>query len=139
VRSQLLAEFHIDAAHLIDNHPGKCKRLHGHTYKIEVLVDGEVDPKTGMVLDFGFIKEDFRTAIDLVADHQFLNEVYPDMLTTAENLAVRWLTDLRVLNQAYVGIRVWEGRGNSATATADEVGAGVPRAAAMSDLSRMDK
>ena len=38
-RVWITSEFHIDAAHLIDNHPGKCRRLHGHTYRIEVVVE----------------------------------------------------------------------------------------------------
>ena len=46
-----------DAAHRLDKHPGKCKRIHGHRYKAILGVSGDVDPKTGMVVDFGDLKK----------------------------------------------------------------------------------
>lgn len=98
----------ICAAHLIPNHPGKCARPHGHNYKIEVTARGEVNPRTGMVIDFYHMKEDIQKVIELPCDHMDLNQVYPGMLTTAENLAQQWLLQLSQLNSCYVRIRVWE-------------------------------
>ena len=48
-------EFTFDAAHKLDWHQGKCKNLHGHTYKLQVTVVGELN-KNGIVIDFGDLK-----------------------------------------------------------------------------------
>lgn len=50
-------EFRFEAAHRLIKHPGKCKHLHGHSYKIEVTVTGEVDDETGMLVDFSKLSE----------------------------------------------------------------------------------
>ncbi|HDM22763.1 MAG TPA: 6-carboxytetrahydropterin synthase, partial [Methanomicrobia archaeon] len=60
-----------DAAHRIPDHSGKCKNLHGHTYKLIVTMEGEV--KDGMVIDF----EDMKNIVDPVIekyDHSYLND-----------------------------------------------------------------
>lgn len=49
-------KFSIDYAHRLMHHGGKCYNLHGHTGQIEVSVIGEVDPRTGMVVDFSDLK-----------------------------------------------------------------------------------
>jgi 6-pyruvoyltetrahydropterin/6-carboxytetrahydropterin synthase len=107
----------VSAAHQIPNHPGKCRFLHGHNYDVEVTFRAPVDKETGFVIDFAYIEDDVEAAIKQVADHKYLNEVYPDMLPTAENLALAWLTALRSINKGYVVIRVWETNDCYATAT----------------------
>jgi len=67
---------------------GKCNRLHGHTYKLTVEISGEVDRTTGMVLNYFTLDEIVKPYVDGVLDHQYLNDVFPDMLTTAENMVV---------------------------------------------------
>lgn len=98
----------ISAAHCIPNHPGKCARPHGHNYKIEVGIAGDINPETGMVKDFYEVKQDIAETIEGPCDHQDLNKVYPGLLTTAENLAVLWLAALRARDPRYCAIRVWE-------------------------------
>lgn len=98
----------ICAAHQIPNHWGKCARPHGHNYRIEVTAEGEVNPSTGMVHDFYHIKQDVKLVIEDPCDHQDLNQVYPNMITTAENLAMVWLDQLHSINPVYRHIRVWE-------------------------------
>ena len=49
--------FSIDYAHRLMHHNGKCRNLHGHTGIVEVSVIGEVDPRTGMVVDFSMLKD----------------------------------------------------------------------------------
>ena len=71
----------IDSSHQIPNHPGKCARLHGHTYRFQVWISGPVDPETGMVVDF----YDVKRAID-AWDHRHLNDEV-DFVPTAELLA----------------------------------------------------
>lgn len=98
----------ISAAHHIPNHPGKCRHPHGHNYVIEVGIRGPVNSETGMVKDFFEVKQDLVDIIDRPCDHKDLNEVYPDMLTTAENLASCWLYDLRERDRRYQVVRVYE-------------------------------
>ena len=58
----------IDAGHRVPGHAGKCKNLHGHRYRFEVLVAGSARPD-GMVLDFGFLKDLMVECVDAPFDH----------------------------------------------------------------------
>lgn len=84
-------EFGFEAAHRLPHVPDghKCGRLHGHSYRVEVRIRGEVDPTSGMVLDFAEIKAAFAPLHDQL-DHRYLNEVDGLDNPTAENLA-RWI------------------------------------------------
>jgi 6-pyruvoyltetrahydropterin/6-carboxytetrahydropterin synthase len=84
-------EFGFEAAHRLPNVPDghKCGRLHGHSYRVEVRVRGDVDPASGMVIDFAEIKAAFAPLDDQL-DHRYLNEVDGLDNPTAENLA-RWI------------------------------------------------
>lgn len=46
-----------DCAHMLSNYEGKCANLHGHTYHGTVTLEGDIDPETGMLLDYNTIKE----------------------------------------------------------------------------------
>ncbi len=82
-------EFTFDAAHKLENYDGKCKYLHGHTYRVIFGLSGYCDER-GIVIDFGEIKEIWKREIEPYLDHQYLNESLPPMNTTAENMAV-WI------------------------------------------------
>ena len=56
--------------HRILNHPGKCKRLHGHSGKVEFTLWGEVDKETGMVIDFGDINSTVGDYLKNTLDHR---------------------------------------------------------------------
>ena len=58
------------AAHRIVGHPGQCRRLHGHNYRIHFHLTGKVNPVTGMVMDFSVIKGTLCTWIDMYWDHR---------------------------------------------------------------------
>ena len=58
--------------HRILNHPGKCKRLHGHSGKVEFTLWGEVDQETGMVIDFGDINSTVGDYLKNTLDHRTL-------------------------------------------------------------------
>jgi len=73
-------ETQIEIAHLLPNYQGPCQRLHGHSVKVEIEVEGDVDPGTGMVIDFVKLKKPIKEL-----DHKELN-LFMD-LPTAENLA----------------------------------------------------
>lgn len=88
---EIFREFTFEAAHRLPNVPEghKCRRLHGHSYRVTVHVSGPVDPGTGMVMDFADIKAAFRPLMDQL-DHYYLNEVAGLENPTSENLA-RWI------------------------------------------------
>ncbi len=90
-RMELFKEFTFEAAHRLPNVPAghKCSRLHGHSFRVELHVRGEVDPLTGWVMDFGDIKQAFQPLYDCL-DHYYLNEIEGLENPTSENLAT-WI------------------------------------------------
>lgn len=82
-------EFTFDAAHHLHCYEGKCKNLHGHTYKVVFGISG-IPGETGITVDFGDVKEIWKNQIEGHLDHQYLNETLPAMNTTAENMVV-WI------------------------------------------------
>lgn len=90
---ELVKSFHFEAAHLLPMVPPghKCRRLHGHSYRVDVLVRGPIDPATGWLMDFGALKVAFAD-IDDQLDHRYLNDIPGLENPTSENLAV-WIWD----------------------------------------------
>ena len=76
--------FAFDSSHVLPNYDGPCGRLHGHTYKLRVTIEGHVNAKTQMVMDYTKLKKIVQPWVDLL-DHTHLNLyiLYP----TAENIA----------------------------------------------------
>jgi 6-pyruvoyltetrahydropterin/6-carboxytetrahydropterin synthase len=87
-RMRLDVEFYFAAAHRLPRYEGPCFRLHGHNYQMFVAVEGEVDPKTGMIFDFGVLKQVVQEHVMSRVDHRNLNDVLDN--PTAENIA-RWV------------------------------------------------
>jgi len=83
---RLSKTFTFEAAHKLPNYKGKCQRLHGHTYKVELVVEGERN-ESGMVLDFKVLSE-IAKLIRETLDHSYLNDIIPN--PTAENIA-EWI------------------------------------------------
>ena len=81
-------EYRFEAAHFIHNHPGRCRNLHGHSYRLFVSVEGPVDAETGMVLDFEGLSRIVRERVLQKLDHHFLNDLIP--LPTSENISA-WI------------------------------------------------
>lgn len=103
-------QFKFEAAHSIPQHEGKCKRLHGHSYILEVTVSGPVidkGPKEGMVMDFGDISKIVDVQVIDQWDHQFLNDMVP-FVTTAENLASECFKRLISAGLPVTRIKLWE-------------------------------
>ncbi|MBJ8055362.1 6-carboxytetrahydropterin synthase QueD [Bacillus cereus] len=88
-RVMVSKEFTFDAAHHLHCYEGKCKNLHGHTYKVVFGISGYVND-IGLAIDFGDIKEIWKNEIEIYLDHRYLNETLPVMNTTAENMVV-WI------------------------------------------------
>ena len=82
-------EFTFDAAHHLHAYEGKCKNLHGHTYKVVFGISGRPN-EIGITVDFGDIKTIWKEQIEVYLDHRYLNETLPPMNTTAENM-VAWI------------------------------------------------
>lgn len=82
-------EFTFDSAHHLHCYEGKCQSLHGHTYRLQVIMLGAPDHR-GIVIDFGDIKRIAKDQVIDKLDHRYLNEVLPPMNTTAENMVV-WM------------------------------------------------
>jgi 6-pyruvoyltetrahydropterin/6-carboxytetrahydropterin synthase len=87
----LFRAFTIEAAHRLPNVPSghKCARLHGHSFRIELHLTGEVQPDTGWVIDFADVRAAFQPTYDRL-DHHYLNEIPGLENPTSENLA-RWI------------------------------------------------
>src|SRR5262245_32253798 len=89
--TEIVKEFTFEAAHRLPRVPAghKCGRLHGHSFRCEIAVRGEVNPDTGWVMDFAELKEAFAPLYKKL-DHYYLNEVDGLENPTSENLA-RWI------------------------------------------------
>jgi 6-pyruvoyltetrahydropterin/6-carboxytetrahydropterin synthase len=105
--------FTFDAAHHLPNYDGPCKRVHGHTFKVELVFDGEKNPKTGMVVDFKLIKDIWVKDIEPKLDHRDLNEILDN--PTAENIAqwiftriVSFVTKFWNYDVDLISVAVWE-------------------------------
>lgn len=90
---EIFREFTFEAAHRLPNVATghKCARLHGHSYRVEVHVSGDVDPATGWLMDFAEIKVAFKPIQDQL-DHYYLNEV-PGLENPTSEVLARWIWD----------------------------------------------
>ena len=98
---------------------GKCSNpnFHGHNYVLEVILDGEIDPETGYVIDLKIVKDAIKSEIDERFDHRNLNLDCPefkDLNPTAENIAVVIWNLLRAKLPMHLAltIKLWETENN---------------------------
>jgi queuosine biosynthesis protein QueD len=91
MRVHLAREFTFEAAHRLPHVPAghKCARLHGHSFKVELVCEGDVDSKLGWLVDFADLKAAFEPLHNQL-DHNYLNDIDGLENPTAENLA-RWI------------------------------------------------
>ncbi|HEX7048098.1 MAG TPA: 6-carboxytetrahydropterin synthase QueD [Gammaproteobacteria bacterium] len=89
--TEIYKVFHIEAAHRLPNVPAghKCSRLHGHSFRVEIHIGGEVDPALGWVMDFADLKQAFEPLYRQL-DHNYLNDIDGLENPTSENLAA-WI------------------------------------------------
>ena len=106
---QIRKHFGFEAAHVLPYHQGKCARLHGHSYRLDVAVRGplqETGPARGMIEDFDVLKRIVRAEIVEALDHRSLNDVIEN--PTCERIAL-WVWER--LDGALTGldeIVLWE-------------------------------
>jgi 6-pyruvoyltetrahydropterin/6-carboxytetrahydropterin synthase len=76
------------SAHALRNYKGRCENVHGHNWKVRVVIEGEKLDATGMLVDFLDVKSFMGEILDRI-DHQFLNEIPPfdSINPSAENIA----------------------------------------------------
>ena len=94
VTAMVSKELVFDSAHFITDHHGKCQNMHGGRYTLNVKVKGRVDPLTGFVIDYGFLKSVVKQRVINRLDHQTLNFVCSDL---------GWRSSTELLN-----IFIWE-------------------------------
>jgi len=122
---ELTINVNFEAAHYINNYSGKCSRLHGHNWKVEVNIYGSQLDELGMLIDF----RDVKAAVNKIMvklDHYCLNEIEPfsTINPTAENIAKYIYEQLRETrefdqNVKLRSVKVWESL-NSAAAYSQE-------------------
>ncbi len=88
---ELRKTFQFEAAHLLPLLPAthKCRRLHGHSFQAEIVVERDCDPKLGWVMDYADITKAFKPYWEKL-DHHYLNEVPGLENPTSENIAA-WI------------------------------------------------
>jgi 6-pyruvoyltetrahydropterin/6-carboxytetrahydropterin synthase len=118
-RLKVAQEF--SASHAIRDYKGKCERLHGHNFGVEVEVEGDrIDERTGMLMDFTELKAELRAVLEAV-DHSHLNEcpMFTDASPSSENVALYIYTELKIRLKPHmvdlVRVTVSEKPGQSAT------------------------
>jgi len=105
---------HYDSAHFLRNYKGKCERLHGHRYVVEVALQTDTLNQAGIAFDFVDLKRELRGLADEL-DHENLNELpyFEERETSAENQARFFYETLRdrlpaEQADALIYARVWE-------------------------------
>ena len=90
---EIWKDFTFEAAHRLPNVPEdhKCARLHGHSFRTRVYVEGAMNQHLGWVLDFADVKAAFK-GLEQELDHHYLNEIEGLENPTSENIAI-WIWD----------------------------------------------
>lgn len=100
----LSKEFTFEAAHYLPRYHGKCERLHGHSYRLLVTVEGEPDAE-GMIIDFRELKAIVKENVIDRCDHHLLNDFIPN---PAAELVAWWVWTQLEAHLHLAEIRVWE-------------------------------
>ena len=101
--------FTFEAAHQLPGVPEghRCRRMHGHSYRVELRLEGPVDPQTGFVVDFFDVESAFGPLLARL-DHHCLNEIEGLENPTAENIAI-WIWDrVKAVLPQTAGVVVYE-------------------------------
>ena len=89
---EIVKKYRFEAAHYLPNVPEghKCRRMHGHSFRFELVLRGPVEPDTGWLIDFGDISKVVKLLIENHLDHYLLNEVEGLENPTSEQISI-WL------------------------------------------------
>ncbi|HAN09625.1 MAG TPA: 6-carboxytetrahydropterin synthase QueD [Clostridiales bacterium] len=128
---EITKEFTFDAAHMLEGHDGLCKNVHGHTYKLQVTLNGDLKKEVsseGMIIDFKDLKNMVKEYVIELFDHSFIynieNEKEKEIgsfleskglktcsikgRSTCENLVGVIFHKLNINNENISSIRLWE-------------------------------
>lgn len=105
MRTRVTCSFTFEAAHRLPWHPGRCRNLHGHSYRLEVTVEGPIGA-SGMVMDFDDVKALVRREVVDVYDHTLLNDLLEN--PTAELVAAESWKRLEAAGLPLARLRLWE-------------------------------
>ena len=107
MKVELRRTFDFEAAHLLPHLPPdhKCRRLHGHSFKVEIMVGGECDPTLGWLIDYAEISKIFKPIWEQL-DHRYLNEI-PGLENPTSEVIAAWIwqrlkPSLPILNEVQV-------------------------------------
>lgn len=105
----LSKEFVFDAAHNLIHYHGKCEKLHGHTYRLKITLEGQPDAE-GMIMDFIELSKIVKENIISILDHSYINDIISQ--PSAENIAL-WVWDkienlVKRENCSLYEVHVWE-------------------------------
>jgi len=103
------------AAHYLKEYRGKCEKVHGHTFRVEVMIRARELDRAGIGFDFTEIK---KALTALLPDHTLLNEVFP-FNPSAENLARHCYGELK-RSYPVESVTVWESEDASAAYAEDD-------------------
>ena len=117
---EVSVEYTFAAGHALRGYKGKCENVHGHNYKVQLVVAGEQLDATGLLMDFVEVRKNIKELVERL-DHRFLNDIPPfDKLNpSAENIAKYFSDELEpfVLNRGLRlnAVTIWETDTTSAT------------------------
>ncbi len=106
---EIFKEFKFEAAHSLPHLPvgHKCRNVHGHSYRIRVVLSGKVSAETGWVMDFAELKRVVKPLIDRL-DHSFLNDIEGLSVSTSEMLAIWIWRELKPKLPNLAAVECWE-------------------------------
>jgi len=104
------------SAHNLRGYKGKCEELHGHNWKVEIVVSRNTLDKTGMVADFTYLKAELNKILDRL-DHKYLNNIayFKKVNPTSENIAKYIYDYLKIGMSGLRSVTVWESEKSRAT------------------------
>ena len=110
---ELVVGDHFDAAHFLRGYTGKCAKVHGHTWQVEIRVRGDRLDESGMLVDFSILKNKLRE-ITGTLDHSLINDLdyFTTINPTAENISVyiaqRFQEMMKDVSVKICSVTVWE-------------------------------
>ncbi len=109
MKIELVKTFKFDAAHSLQHLPEghKCRDMHGHGYRIDIHITGEVQPETGWLMDFGDLKTIVQPIIDSL-DHCNLDDIEGLKISTSEMLAKYIWERIKPQLPILSAVEVWE-------------------------------
>lgn len=116
----LMVETQFSSAHQLRRYKGKCENLHGHNWRVQVIVTSEKLNEIGLIIDFHELRKITNDVISQI-DHTLLNNIFPftEINPSSENIA-RWIYDAikKKLTDKDINlsaVTVWENETSSAT------------------------